>query len=91
MCAPLVAQDGQAPGVIQLDSGGPKKKFSPEDLNLLLGVAGQASIALSNARLHRDSLLHQARVRDLELASEVQRATSAPAPARHSRIRFLRL
>jgi phosphoserine phosphatase RsbU/P len=74
MCAPLVAQDGRALGVIQLDGQGPKKKFSPEDLNLLLGVASQASIALSNARLHRDSLLHQARVRDLELASEVQRA-----------------
>ena len=70
---PLVTQDGQGLGVIQLDSEGPKKKFSPEDLNLLLGVASQASIALSNARLHRDSLLHQARVRDLELASEVQR------------------
>ena len=74
MCAPLWTQDGQALGVIQLDSEGPKKKFSPEDLNLLLGVAGQASIALSNARLHRDSLLRQARVRDLELASKVQLA-----------------
>ncbi|HVS34697.1 MAG TPA: SpoIIE family protein phosphatase [Gemmataceae bacterium] len=74
MCAPLWAQDGQALGVIQLDGDGPKKKFSPEDLNLLLGVASQASIALSNARLHRQALLHQARVRELELAGKVQLA-----------------
>ncbi len=75
MCAPLVwTQDGRAVGVIQLDSQGPKKKFSPDDLNLLVGVADQASIALSNARLHRESLLHQARLKDLELAGRVQRA-----------------
>ena len=74
MCAPLWSQDGRPWGVIQLDSDGSKKKFSPDDLKLLLGVASQASIALSNARLHRDLLIHQARVRDLELAQQVQRA-----------------
>lgn len=74
MCAPLWTQDDQALGVIQLDSEGPKKKFSPEDLNLLLGVASQASIALSNARLHRDALLRQGQLRELELAGKVQLA-----------------
>ncbi len=74
MCAPLWSQDGQALGAIQLDTHGPRTKFTQDDLNLLLGVASQASIALCNARLHRDSLVHQRRERDLELAHQVQRA-----------------
>jgi serine phosphatase RsbU (regulator of sigma subunit)/pSer/pThr/pTyr-binding forkhead associated (FHA) protein len=74
LCAPLLAQDGAPLGAIQLDLDGPGRKFTREDLNLLVGVASQASIALSNARLHRDLLSHQRRARDLELAHEVQRA-----------------
>jgi phosphoserine phosphatase RsbU/P len=72
ICAPMWTRDGQPLGAIQLDLEGPKKKFTREDLNLLLGVASQASIALSNARLYRDALLHQRHVRDLELAHQVQ-------------------
>jgi serine phosphatase RsbU (regulator of sigma subunit) len=74
MCAPLVSQDGKALGAIQLDTQRLTRKFTREDLNLLLGVASQASIALCNARLHRDSLTHQKRVRDMELAQQVQNA-----------------
>ena len=39
-----------------------------------MAVASQASIALCNARLHRDSLALQRRERDLEVAQQVQRA-----------------
>ncbi len=74
MCAPLWSQDHQPLGAIQLDTAAPKAKFTQEDLNLLVGVASQASIALSNARFHRSSLSHQRRERDLEVAHEVQRA-----------------
>jgi serine phosphatase RsbU (regulator of sigma subunit)/pSer/pThr/pTyr-binding forkhead associated (FHA) protein len=74
MCAPFWSYDGQSLGAIQLDTTNAEKKFTAEDLNLLLGVASQASIALCNARLYRDSLLHQRRERDLELAHHVQRA-----------------
>jgi sigma-B regulation protein RsbU (phosphoserine phosphatase) len=72
MCAPLFTVEGQPLGAIQLDLDGPKKKFTREDLNLLLGVASQASIALNVADLHRDALINQRRVRDLELARQVQ-------------------
>src|SRR5258708_27342066 len=54
ICAPLFTEEGQPLGAIQLDLDGPKKKFTREDLNLLLGVASQASIALNVADLHRD-------------------------------------
>jgi serine phosphatase RsbU (regulator of sigma subunit) len=51
-----------------------KTKFTQEDLELLLGVASQASIALCNARLHQDALIHQRRQRELDVAHEVQLA-----------------
>jgi serine phosphatase RsbU (regulator of sigma subunit) len=74
MCAPLWSQDGKPLGAILLDARGPKTKFVQEDLNLLLGVASQASIALTNTRLHRDSLALQRREQDLEVAHQVQHA-----------------
>jgi serine phosphatase RsbU (regulator of sigma subunit) len=74
MCAPLWSQDGKAVGAIQLDTENPRKKFTTADLDLLMGVASQASIALSNARFYHDSLAYQGRVRDLDMARQVQRA-----------------
>jgi serine phosphatase RsbU (regulator of sigma subunit)/pSer/pThr/pTyr-binding forkhead associated (FHA) protein len=74
LLAPLWTPDGQALGAVQLDTRADNRKFTAEDLRLLLGVASQASIALSNARLHRDSLTLQRRQRDLEVAQQVQRA-----------------
>jgi phosphoserine phosphatase RsbU/P len=71
MCAPLWSQEGQALGAIQLDTSAGKMRFTQEDLNLLLGVASQASIALCNARLHRDSLAHQVRQQELNTARQV--------------------
>lgn len=74
MCAPLWSQDGRPLGAIQLDTQRPRTKFTEEDLNLLLGVASQASIALCNARLHQEALINQRRQRALEEAQQVQRA-----------------
>jgi serine phosphatase RsbU (regulator of sigma subunit) len=72
MCAPLVTQDGKAFGVIQLDTQDRSKKFTQEDLELLMGVADQASAALENAKLHEDLLARERYERDLHLAREVQ-------------------
>jgi phosphoserine phosphatase RsbU/P len=56
MCAPLTMKtSGKAFGVIQLDSQDRFKKFTQDDLRLLLSVAGQAAIALENARNHEMS------------------------------------
>jgi serine phosphatase RsbU (regulator of sigma subunit)/pSer/pThr/pTyr-binding forkhead associated (FHA) protein len=74
MCAPLWTPDGRALGAVQLDTRADDRKFTADDLRLLLGVASQASVALSNARLHRESLALQRRARDLEVAQQVQRA-----------------
>jgi serine phosphatase RsbU (regulator of sigma subunit) len=74
MCAPLMASDGKAFGVIQVDTQDRGKRFHKEDLNLLAGVANQASIALENARLHADVVARERLQRDLELARQVQRS-----------------
>jgi serine phosphatase RsbU (regulator of sigma subunit) len=74
MCAPLWLQNGQAFGVIQLDTQDRGKKFTEEDLRFLMGVAGQASIALENAKLHEDLVVRERLKREMELAREVQRS-----------------
>jgi serine phosphatase RsbU (regulator of sigma subunit)/pSer/pThr/pTyr-binding forkhead associated (FHA) protein len=71
MCAPLWAEKGKAFGALLLDSYSTKKPFTEDDLNLLMGVAGQASIALANARFHHDALIWERYKRDLALAREV--------------------
>jgi serine phosphatase RsbU (regulator of sigma subunit) len=72
MCAPLWTQENKAIGVIQLDTQDRGKKFTQEDLSLLMAVASQASIALENARLHEEMLVRERMRRDLELAHQVQ-------------------
>ncbi|HYT93279.1 MAG TPA: SpoIIE family protein phosphatase [Gemmataceae bacterium] len=73
MVAPLTSRStGKAFGVIQIDTQDRHKKFTAEDLKLLLAVAGQASIALENARLHESVVARAGLERDLKLAHQVQ-------------------
>lgn len=46
MCAPLWTQNNKAFGVIQLDTQNRSKKFTQDDLRLLMAVAKQASLAI---------------------------------------------
>jgi len=73
MCVPLATQDGRPIGVIQLDSQDRTKKFSQDDLKLLICVAAQASIALENARLHETILAQQKLEEENRAATRVQR------------------
>jgi sigma-B regulation protein RsbU (phosphoserine phosphatase) len=72
MCVPLCTAEGKAFGVIQLDTQDRGKKFTAEDLKLLLSVANQAAIAMENARFHEEAVLRERIRRDLELATRVQ-------------------
>jgi len=73
MCAPLTMRStGKAFGVIQLDTQDKNKKFRPDDLKLLMAVAGQAAIALENAKLHDNLVARAGLERDLKLAHQVQ-------------------
>jgi phosphoserine phosphatase RsbU/P len=81
ICAPLVAGDGEALGVIQLDALDQRNRFRQDDLEMLVSVACQAAFAVENAQLHEIAMREQAIKRELAVAHEVQRGflpTAAP-------------
>ena len=73
ICAPMVGGDGQALGVIQLDTLDGRNRFNKDDLELLTSVASQAAFAVENAQLHESAMRDQALKRELAVAHEVQR------------------
>jgi phosphoserine phosphatase RsbU/P len=73
MVAPLIERTtGKTFGVVQLDTQNRHKQFTQEDLRLLMAVAGQAAIALENARLHEHMVARASLERDMKLAHQVQ-------------------
>lgn len=72
MCVPLVSQDESGLGVIQIVSRDQKHSFTEEDLDLLVTLASQASMAIENARFHEDDVERRELERDLEFATQVQ-------------------
>ncbi|GIW91614.1 MAG: hypothetical protein KatS3mg109_2046 [Pirellulaceae bacterium] len=74
MCAPLLSSDGEALGVLQLDTLDQRKRFDQQDLEILAAVAAQAGIAIANAQLHEQILRQRTLERDLQLANQVQRS-----------------
>jgi len=74
MCVPLLDNDGNAFGMLQIDTLDQRQRFTDEDLELLVSAAGQAAIAIDNARLHEEQLRQRGLERDLELARDVQKA-----------------
>ena len=80
MCAPLIDSEGQALGVIQIDTVDQRSRFRQEDLDVLASVARQAAFALENAHLHEQAFRQQALERDLGLAHKVQRGFLPSSP-----------
>lgn len=72
MCVPLVAQDNQSMGVIQIATLNVRQKFSQNDLDLLVSVASQASLAVENSQLHEKLVEQRDIQRDLEVATQIQ-------------------
>ena len=72
ICAPLINSEGNALGVIQIDSLDQRTCFTREDLDVLAGVACHAAIAVENAELHEAAVREQALARELAVAHEVQ-------------------
>ncbi len=72
MCVPLLAPDGEASGIIQLDTSD-RKQFQQEDLDVLAAVASQAAIAIQNAEMHEMLLARERIERDLKIAEQVQK------------------
>jgi serine phosphatase RsbU (regulator of sigma subunit) len=72
MCAPLLDGDGNAFGVVQIDTSQPQSAFTPEDLEVMGGAVSQAAVAVRYSRLHEEAVRRQAIARDLDLARQVQ-------------------
>lgn len=72
MCLPLLDKEDNALGVIQIDTKDVRRQFSQDDLDLMVSVASQASMALENARLHTELLKQRDLQRDLDFATQVQ-------------------
>jgi signal transduction histidine kinase/CheY-like chemotaxis protein len=51
MCVPLWNQERSPVGILQIDTQDVQARFCPEDLDLLMAVAGPVSVAIENARL----------------------------------------
>ncbi len=82
MCAPLVSNEGEALGAIQIDTTDQRSRFQQDDLDVLAGVANQAAFVLENAQLHEQAVKQQGIQRDLELAHKVQQSLLPSAPPR---------
>lgn len=80
MCAPLVNSDGEAMGVIQIDTLDQRNRFQQDDLDVLASVASQAAFVIEIAQFHETALAKQAMERDLELARKVQRGLLPESP-----------
>ena len=74
ICAPMISSDGESLGVLQIDTVNQLSRFTDLDLQVLAGVANQASIAVDNAQMHEEAVQQQALQRDLEVASQMQHA-----------------
>jgi serine phosphatase RsbU (regulator of sigma subunit) len=72
MCAPLVNQEGDALGAIQVDTLDMRQQFLQEDLDVLASVAAQAGMAVENACLHTATMRQRDLERELEFATQVQ-------------------
>jgi serine phosphatase RsbU (regulator of sigma subunit)/pSer/pThr/pTyr-binding forkhead associated (FHA) protein len=81
LCAPLCAR-GEVSGVIHLTSRDLATPFVRADLDLLVGIATQAAIALQNAELHKELLARERLKYDVEIAQEVQRRFLPLVPPR---------
>lgn len=72
MCVPLLGKSGQPLGVMQIDTKDVSQQFSQNDLDVLVSVAAQASLAVENAQLHAELLRQRDVQRELEFATQVQ-------------------
>ena len=80
MCAPLLATDGSAMGVIQLSTLEVSHPFTSDDLDLLVSVSAQAALAVENATLHDTIVRRRDMERDMSFAAQVQQGFLPSVP-----------
>jgi phosphoserine phosphatase RsbU/P len=74
MCVPLLGLDGAPMGVINLDTQNVLSRFTKDDLDLLLAVAGQAALSYESARLLTSHMEKIKQDSEMAIARNVQQA-----------------
>ena len=74
MCVPMLDKSGEPIGVLNIDTQNPLSQFRQEDLEILMTVAGQASLTYENARLMKTWGEKQKQDGEMAIAMNVQRA-----------------
>ncbi|MEL7500068.1 MAG: SpoIIE family protein phosphatase [Planctomycetota bacterium] len=72
MCAPMINSKDEAIGIIQLDTLKQSIAFTEEDLETLVTVALQASLAVQKSEMFEDAKRADGLKADLKLAHEIQ-------------------
>jgi phosphoserine phosphatase RsbU/P len=88
MCAPLVTNEGNVLGVIQIDTLDQRARFTNDDLDVLASVASQAAFAIDNAQLHEKQLRQHKVQADLNAARQVQKTLLPTAPPKAEGYQF---
>jgi len=73
LCAPMMVKD-RLIGVIYVDTSMRAGNFTPADRDLMAAVAGQAAVALENARLYSLAVEQGRLMRELQMAREIQQS-----------------
>lgn len=73
LCAPMMVKD-RLVGVVYVDTSMRAGNFTQADMDLLSSVAGQAGIALENARLYTVAVEKGRMEKELQMASEIQQS-----------------
>jgi phosphoserine phosphatase RsbU/P len=89
MCAPLAAQ-GKTYGILLIEGRRDARPFSPEDLDLLTGIAAQAGVAFLNAHMHQLLLRQQRLEQDMLIARQIQQSFMPSEPPEVPGYRFTR-
>jgi len=74
MMVPMLNMEGEPFGVINLDTQNPMKRFTDDDLELLLAVANQAAHSYENVRLMQSHLEKVKQDKEMRIAAGVQKA-----------------
>lgn len=74
MCVPLLGLEGEPMGVINLDTQDVLSRFTKDDLDLLMAVAGQAALSYESARLLTSHMEKQKQDSEIAIAKNVQQA-----------------
>lgn len=74
MCVPMLDREGQSVGLINIDTTNQMQSFNEDDLDLMIAVAGQASMMYQSALLLVSYVAKQKQDSEMSIAEDVQHA-----------------